>query len=61
MSPAREGLGINSEDDPSAVGAALNLDPLLMTKGRVVTFIRISQIGWTERNTRLLHCAPQAG
>jgi hypothetical protein len=27
VSPARKGLGINPEDDLSAVGAALNLDP----------------------------------
>jgi hypothetical protein len=28
-----------------------------MTKGRAVTFIRIPQTGWTERNSKSLHCA----
>jgi hypothetical protein len=35
--------------DPSAA--------LGMTKGRAVTFSRSRQIGWTERNSRSLHCA----
>jgi hypothetical protein len=28
-----------------------------MTKGRAVTFIRIPQTGWTERNSKSLHYA----